>query len=221
MANCFLCGNKIGMFDVGAYINNLPICSSCDALIRQNVNDVFAMCHTNEELNQYQKLIVENFQTQFSDDKLEVLKKHITHIKNIYSTNLKKNNNPNTSSDPVSNLNAIHQKKIDSHMLTTGYSFHGYKITKYINIVQSEIVLGTGFLSEISATVTDTLGISSATMANKLSEAKYEVQYKLIRKSIKSGANATIGIDFDITTLRNNILVVSATGTAVVVEQEI
>lgn len=112
MANCFLCGNKIGMFDVGAYINNLPICSSCDALIRQNVNDVFAMCHTDEELNQSQKLIVENFQTQFSDDTLEALKKHITHIKNIYSTNLKKNNNPNTSSDPVSNLNAIHQKKL-------------------------------------------------------------------------------------------------------------
>ena len=112
------------------------------------------------------------------------------------------------------------KKLIKSHMVTTGYNFEGYKITKYINIVQSEIVLGTGFLSEISATVTDTLGISSNTMSNKLSEAKRKVQYDLIHKSIKSGANATIGIDFDITTLRNNILVVSATGTAVVIDRE-
>ena len=92
MANCFLCGNKIGMFDVGAYINNLPICSSCDTLIRQNVNDVFAMCHTDEDLNQSQKLIVENFQKQFSDEKLETLKKHIAYIKSIYSANINKNN---------------------------------------------------------------------------------------------------------------------------------
>lgn len=112
------------------------------------------------------------------------------------------------------------KKLIKTHMVTTGYNFEGYKITKYINIVQSEIVLGTGFLSEISATVTDALGVSSTTMSNKLSEAKRGAQYELIRKSIKSGANATLGIDFDITTLRNNILVVSATGTAVVVEQE-
>lgn len=112
------------------------------------------------------------------------------------------------------------KKLIKAHMVTTGYNFEGYKITKYINIIQSEIVLGTGFFSEISATVSDTLGISSATMSNKLSEAKHEAQYSLIRKSIKSGANATIGIDFDITTLRNNILVVSATGTAVVIDRE-
>lgn len=110
------------------------------------------------------------------------------------------------------------QNLIKAHMITTGYNFEGYKITKYINIIQSEIVLGTGFLSEISATVTDTFGISSAAMSNKLSTAKRETQYDLIRKSIKLGANAILGIDFDITTLRNNILVVSATGTAVVIE---
>lgn len=110
------------------------------------------------------------------------------------------------------------KEMIQSHLITTGYNFDGYKIVKYINIVQSEIVLGTGFFSEISATVSDALGTTSTAMANKLLQAKREVKYILIQKSIRMGANATIGIDFDITTLRNNILVVSATGTAVVVE---
>lgn len=216
MANCFLCGNKIGMFDVGAYINNLPICSSCDTLIRQNVNDVFAMCHTDEELDQSQKLIVENFQTQFSDDKLEVLKKHIIYIKNIYSNNLKKNNNPDTGSDPVSNLNAIHQKKIDSHMLTAGYDFQGYKIEKYIGLVSGECVIGTGIIADLFSDFSDISGTKSKTFSNKMKEIKSFAIKEMIEDSIYIGGNAIIGITYDhITFSGKNMIGISVNGTSV------
>lgn len=216
MANCFLCGNKIGMFDVGAYIENIPICSSCDTLIRNNVNNVFAMCHTDEELDQSQKLIVENFQTQFSDDKLEVLKKHIAHIKNIYSTNLKKNNNPDTSSDPVSNLNAIHQKKIDSHMLTTGYDFQGYKIEKYIGLVSGECVIGTGIIADLFSDFSDISGTKSKTFSNKMKEIKSFAIKEMIEDSIYIGGNAIIGITYDhITFSGKNMIGISVNGTSV------
>lgn len=216
MANCFLCGNKIGMFDVGAYINNLPICSSCDTLIRQNVNDVFAMCYTDEELDQSQKLIVENFQTQFSDDKLEVLKKHIIYIKNIYSNNLKKNNNPDTGSDPVSNLNAIHQKKIDSHMLTTGYDFQGYKIEKYIGLVSGECVVGTGIIADLFSDFSDISGTKSKTFSNKMKEIKNSAIKEMVEDSIRIGGNAIIGITCDhITFSGKNMIGISVNGTSV------
>lgn len=216
MANCFLCGNKIGMFDVGAYINNLPICSSCDTLIRQNVNDVFAMCYTDEELDQSQKLIVENFQTQFSDDKLEVLKKHIIYIKNIYSNNLKKNNNPDTGSDPVSNLNAIHQKKIDSHMLTTGYDFQGYKIEKYIGLVSGECVIGTGIIADLFSDFSDISGTKSKTFSNKMKEIKNSAIKEMVEDSIRIGGNAIIGITCDhITFSGKNMIGISVNGTSV------
>ena len=45
----------------------------------------------------------------------------------------------------------------DECKLTNGFSFEGYKIDKYCGIISGETVLGTGFLSELSSAVTDTL----------------------------------------------------------------
>ena len=104
-------------------------------------------------------------------------------------------------------------------LITTGYSFEGYKIVKYLNIVNGEIVLGTGFLSELSASVNDMLGMSSGTIEGKLSKAKQVAQSQMIEKAIGRGANALIGVDFDVNVLGNNMLVVSANGTAVVIEK--
>ena len=66
-------------------------------------------------------------------------------------------------------LDSKMEELIKKHMVTTGYNFEGYFIKKYITVVQSEVVLGTGFLSEFSASVSDVFGIASATMENKLS----------------------------------------------------
>lgn len=41
----------------------------------------------------------------------------------------------------------------------------------------------------------------------------------MIQSALGLGSNAIIGIDFDITTLSNNIIAVSANGTAVVIEK--
>ena len=116
-------------------------------------------------------------------------------------------------------LDAKMEELIKKHMVTTGYNFDGYFIKKYITVVQSEVVLGTGFLSEFSASVSDVFGMASATMEGKLSEAKYRVQRQLIKRSIKTGGNALIGISISITTLRNNMLVISAMGTSVMADK--
>lgn len=104
-------------------------------------------------------------------------------------------------------------------MTTTGYNFEGYAIKKYLNIVNGKIVLGTGFLSELSASVTDFLGTTSGTIQGKIGKAKAMALENMIQSALGLGANAIIGIDFDITTLSNNIIAVSANGTAVVIEK--
>lgn len=104
-------------------------------------------------------------------------------------------------------------------MVTTGYNFEGYKIVKYINLVHGEIVLGTGFYSELSASISDLLGVSSKTFEGKISQAKGVAQEQMILNAMTMDANAIIGIDFDITTFSNNMIGVSANGTAVVVEK--
>ena len=103
---------------------------------------------------------------------------------------------------------------------TTGYDFRGYKIVDYKGIVSGEVVLGTGFLSEFTASFSDALGIESSTFAKKMSEAKQGALNNLIMNALLQGGNDLIGVDFDYITFSNNILGVSANGTAVVIEKE-
>ena len=95
-----------------------------------------------------------------------------------------------------------------------------YKIVDYKGIVSGEVVLGTGFLSEFTASFSDALGIESGTFAKKMSEAKQGALNNLIMNALLQGGNALIGVDFDYITFSNNILGVSANGTAVVIEKE-
>lgn len=60
----------------------------------------------------------------------------------------------------------------------------------------------------------------STAMADKLSYAKQAALNKLKEKCISTGANACVGVDFDIMTLGSNMLVASASGTAVILDDE-
>ena len=53
-------------------------------------------------------------------------------------------------------------------MMTTGYNFEGYKITKYIDIVSGSVVKGTGLLSETAASFSDLFGTDSGSFSAKL-----------------------------------------------------
>ena len=75
-------------------------------------------------------------------------------------------------------------------MITTGYNFEGYTIKKYLNIVHGEMVLGTGFLSEISLDVADFLGTNSNIMGGKLSQAKSIATEQMILTAHNIDANA-------------------------------
>lgn len=119
-----------------------------------------------------------------------------------------------------SKLKAIEEEaqKYNDYLLTTGYDFVGYKIKKYIKVISGETVLGTGFLSELSASFSDFFGTASETFAIKLESAKDAATKKLIDKSIILGGNAVIGVDFDYITFGNNMIGVIANGTSVIVE---
>lgn len=110
------------------------------------------------------------------------------------------------------------KKKVDSHMLTTGYNFEGYRIKKYYGIVSGHIVMGTGFLSELSSSLSDLLGDSDSLFAHKMDRAKGEAIKTLIEKSVTKGGNALIGIDFDYAIFQNNMIGISANGTSVLIE---
>ena len=104
-------------------------------------------------------------------------------------------------------------------LCTTGFNFDGYKITNYIGIKSGESVLGTGLLSDLSATLTDFFGVESSVVGMKLGQAKEKALASLIDRCIIAGANAAIGIDLDIMTYGPNMMVACANGTAVTIEK--
>lgn len=89
-----------------------------------------------------------------------------------------------------------------------------------MGLLNASVVLGTGFLSEFSAGIADTLGIESERFSQKVEQAKQATQTKLKQKALAIKANAIIGIDYDIFMVGNNMVGVSINGTAVTIEPE-
>lgn len=104
--------------------------------------------------------------------------------------------------------------------MTTGYNFEGYDIIDYKNIISREIVVGTGVFSELDAGISDLLGMRASGYEGKIAEAKLAALNYLKNDAAKLNANAIIGIDYDITTIGNNMIIVSANGTAVEIRKK-
>lgn len=113
----------------------------------------------------------------------------------------------------------IINEKINNILITTGFDFQGFQIKKYNKVICGETVLGTGFLSELTASVSDFLGEEDNMFAEKLSKARESATTKLLIKAVKCNANAIIGLDFDYVNFTSNLIGVIANGTAVTIEE--
>jgi uncharacterized protein YbjQ (UPF0145 family) len=96
----------------------------------------------------------------------------------------------------------------------------GRKITRYCGIVAGEAVLGANVFKDMFASVRDIVGGRSGTYEKELRKARQIALNELSEHARELGANAVVGIDLDYEVLgeKNGMLMVSASGTAVVVE---
>ena len=104
--------------------------------------------------------------------------------------------------------------------LSTTPSMEGRKITRYCGIVAGEAVLGANVFKDMFASVRDIVGGRSGTYEKELRKACQIALDELSEQARELGANAVVGIDLDYEVLgeKNGMLMVSASGTAVVVE---
>ena len=104
--------------------------------------------------------------------------------------------------------------------LSTTPSMEGRKITRYCGIVAGEAVLGANVFKDMFASVRDIVGGRSGTYEKELRKARQIALDELSEQAREIGANAVVGIDLDYEVLgeKNGMLMVSASGTAVVVE---
>lgn len=99
---------------------------------------------------------------------------------------------------------------------TTPY-FYGYEITETKGIVFSDIIYGANAIKDMFASLKDFTGGSVGSYKKIYERARQDALKELISDAQKMGANAIVGIDFQINSVgkENTILQLSAHGTAV------
>jgi len=104
--------------------------------------------------------------------------------------------------------------------ITTTPSIEGRRITKYSGIVTGEAILGANVFKDLFAGIRDIVGGRSAVYEAELQKARDLALGELQQRAGQLGANAVVGVDLDYEVLgaNNGMLMVSASGTAVVVE---
>jgi uncharacterized protein YbjQ (UPF0145 family) len=103
---------------------------------------------------------------------------------------------------------------------TTTNQIEGKRITQYKGIVFGEVVSGVNFVKDIAAGFRNFFGGRSGSYEGELIEARENALREMEQRAEALGANAVVGVDVDYEVLGtgNNMLMVTASGTAVVVE---
>ncbi len=104
--------------------------------------------------------------------------------------------------------------------ITTTPGIEGRKISKYCGVVAGEAILGANIFKDLFAGIRDLVGGRSATYEKELQRARDMALQEMQERAAELGANAVVGVDLDYEVLgqNNGMLMVSASGTAVVVE---
>ncbi|TXH66204.1 MAG: heavy metal-binding domain-containing protein [Thiothrix sp.] len=105
-------------------------------------------------------------------------------------------------------------------LVSTTPSIEGKRITQYCGVVAGEAILGANIVKDLFAGIRDLVGGRSGTYERELQRAREIALQELQERAQELGANAVVGVDIDYEVLGSSgsMLMVSASGTAVVLE---
>lgn len=102
-------------------------------------------------------------------------------------------------------------------IVTTTPNVEGHAIREYRGIVTGEAILGANIVRDLFAQVTDIFGGRSGAYEAELAKARETALHEMEERARALGSNAVVGVDLDYEVI-NNMLMVSASGTAVILE---
>ena len=110
--------------------------------------------------------------------------------------------------------------KTEAMLVTTTPTVEGRKIVKYIGLVTGETIIGANIFKDLFAGITDIVGGRSSSYERVLREGKDTAVNEMQQYAAALGANAIVGVDLDYETVGSggSMLMVSANGTAVILE---
>ena len=102
---------------------------------------------------------------------------------------------------------------------TTTPEIQGHPVREYCGIVTGEVIVGANIFRDIFASITDIVGGRSGKYEDVLARARKEAMSEMKMRASELGANAVVGVDLDYEVLGQggSMLMVSASGTAVVI----
>lgn len=105
-------------------------------------------------------------------------------------------------------------------IISTTPTIEGHRIVEYKGIVTGETIIGANIVKDFFAGIRDIVGGRSSSYEEVLLEGKETSLREMQERAAQMGANAIVGVDLDYETIGGNgsMLMVAASGTAVVVE---
>ena len=105
-------------------------------------------------------------------------------------------------------------------IVTTTPGVEGHAIVDYKGIVFGEVIAGVNVIKDMVAGLSNIFGGRSGTYEEELIQAREQAVNEMQQRAAMLGANAVVGVDIDYEVLGadNGMLMVTASGTAVVIQ---
>ncbi len=103
-------------------------------------------------------------------------------------------------------------------MVTTTFSFEGYRVVKHLGVVRGITVRSRSVVGQFGAAIQSLVGGQISIFMEMCEKAREEAYELMMQHAKEHGANAVIGMRYDATELAENMTEVLCYGTAVVVE---
>jgi len=102
-------------------------------------------------------------------------------------------------------------------IITTTPIIQGKEVKEYLGIVTGEAILGANIVKDLFASITDIVGGRSFAYEKELTRARDIAIREMQANAGLLGANAIVGVDLDYETVREGMLMVTLSGTAVII----
>lgn len=128
----------------------------------------------------------------------------------------------NISSKEAKVIDEERDAQINAIMLTTETA-PNLNITKRIEVITAECAFGMNIFKDLFAAVRDVVGGRSEAVQKTMRDSRQTVLYELKKEAHRVGANAVVGIDLDYMEMSSagSMVLLVASGTAVIVEEEV
>ena len=100
-------------------------------------------------------------------------------------------------------------------LITTTPGIEGRPVTEYLHIVTTQGVLGVNAFKDVSAGMRNIFGGRARSYENELAAGVSDALAEMEKQAAQLGADAVVGVDVDYESVGSNMLMVSASGTAV------